>query len=437
MNVLIPDKLSMRSAKVLAETIAYLDAGDVRMCNLSGMERRSKAMKTMHVSAVILAATLFSAGTATQAASFRKGPYLIYPKVNTQMTVLWQADTTTGKSAVEWGLTTAYGKSSGLLKERDSGKDGHLFSYTITGFKQDTLYHYRVAVDSKTDTGSFRTGPAASAKGMSFYAYGDSRSNPEQHNKVCAAIVADMKKAPQRRQGLVLHTGDWVRKDTEDQWQSDCFNRGQKSVLEMMRHMPLSGCAGNHEEIVGKYSVFAKYMRYATPNAHFDYGPVHMTILGRYAVNKSHKEAYAKVEKEMSANADKRWKIAVIHQPAYTAGSIRGSDPKVLSGLCPLLVKYKYDVLLAGHSHVYSRAVKDGVTHITTGGGGAPLHGVSKRSPSVVKAESVRHFVRFDVDGDTMTITAIREDGTIIETVRLKKDAAPPPSGDNETKNRL
>lgn len=99
-------------------------------------------------------------------------------------------------------------------------------------------------------------------------------------------------------------------------------------------------------------------------------------------------------------------------------------------------MKYKYDVLLAGHSHVYSRAVKDGVTHITTGGGGAPLHGISERSPSVVKAESVRHFVRFDVDGGIMTITAIRADGTIIETVRLKKGAAPPPSGDNGTKNR-
>jgi hypothetical protein len=44
----------------------------------------------------------------THAAILQKGPYLIYPDTNTEMTVLWQTDETPGNSMVEWGTTTAY-----------------------------------------------------------------------------------------------------------------------------------------------------------------------------------------------------------------------------------------------------------------------------------------------------------------------------------------
>ena len=39
-------------------------------------------------------------------ANVRKGPYLIYPNVNTQMTVLWQLDATTSSSNIAWGTDT-------------------------------------------------------------------------------------------------------------------------------------------------------------------------------------------------------------------------------------------------------------------------------------------------------------------------------------------
>ena len=44
-------------------------------------------------------------------ATMRKGPYLIYPGNNTQMTVLWQTDVTVG-SSIAWGTDTSYSTGS-------------------------------------------------------------------------------------------------------------------------------------------------------------------------------------------------------------------------------------------------------------------------------------------------------------------------------------
>jgi len=357
--------------------------------------------------------------SAAQAASFRKGPYLVYPGKNTAMTVMWQADATPGNSFIEWGPTTDYGNRSGPLKENGKGKHDHLFAYTITGLAPGTLYHYRVTVDAATETGSFRTGPPASARAVTFYAYGDTRSHPKDHDKVCAAILADMRKDPAHRQTLIVHVGDWALRATEDHWQREVFDRRLKNVRELMRLLPLAGCRGNHENIVGDYSVFDKYLPFAKAGTHFDYGPVHFAFLTRDQVDRSHKRRYAAVERQMAASAGKRWKIAVIHHPAYTAGTGHAPDRTVISGLVPLVVAHGYQVVISGHNHVYARAVKDGVTYITTGGGGAPLHKVRRKSSCVVRAESTLHFLRLDVEGSTMTITAIREDGTVIESVRL------------------
>ncbi len=388
-------------------------------------------MKTRHL--LLLATVLATA----HAASFRKGPYLVYPGKNTAMTIMWQADATPRASFVEWGTTPDYGHRSGPLEENGSGKDDHLFAYTITGLEPGKLYNYRVVVDSAGESGAFRTGPPASAQAVTFYAYGDTRSAPQRHDKVCAAILADMRKDPARRQTLIVHTGDWAIRSTEALWQREVFDRKQRNIRDLMRLLSLTGCAGNHENTVGDYSVFAKYLPFGRSRTQFDYGPVHFLMLTRDDVDKSHEKKYAALERDMAASANKRWKIAVIHHPAYTAGSGHRGDKTVLSGLCPLLVKYRYDVVISGHNHLYARAFKDGVTHITTGGGGAPLHKPGRKSQCVVRAESVHHFLRFDVAPDAMTITAIRVDGSIIESVRLEKGAAGPPSAAKVSGSRV
>jgi predicted phosphohydrolase len=60
-----------------------------------------------------------------------------------------------------------------------------------------------------------------------------------------------------------------------------------------------------------------------------------------------------------------------MHHPPFTVNQ----NPSRMSkeALAPLLEMQKVTAVLAGHDHNYQRHVKNGVQHIITGGGGAPL----------------------------------------------------------------
>ncbi|MBK9777870.1 MAG: hypothetical protein IPP62_16195 [bacterium] len=74
----------------------------------------------------------------------------------------------------------------------------------------------------------------------------------------------------------------------------------------------------------------------------------------------------------MSSN--KPWRFVVLHEPGWSAGGGHPNNAAVQAYLQPLFVQYGVSIVFTGHNHYYARAVVDGVNHITTGGGGGPLH---------------------------------------------------------------
>ncbi|MCK4683202.1 hypothetical protein KAT59_09295, partial [Candidatus Bipolaricaulota bacterium] len=84
--------------------------------------------------------------------------------------------------------------------------------------------------------------------------------------------------------------------------------------------------------------------------------------------------------------------------------------------------EYGVDIVFAGHYHCYARAIKNGVLHITTGGGGAPL-GVLMPGPSslVVSARSL-HFCKIEIDGPTLTLTVVTPDDNVLDEYTIEHD---------------
>ncbi len=379
-----------------------------------------EAMKKALVPARILTAAVLATGAAARAADFCKGPYLEFPVDNggSEMTVFWQANGEARTSKVEWGETAKYGKTSGDLKPLKIVNipkyiaRAPLYRHVIKGLKPATLYHYCVTLDGKKARGSFRTAPKTTATKVTFYAYGDTRTNPADHNKVTGAILADIRKKPDRRHTLLLNAGDIAGNNSEGRYHENHFNRGQKNNLELMAMMPYSGCGGNKEVKTKWGDGFRNYYpRMARGNVGFDYGPVHISSPWR-------EKPKGWMMKDLAASR-KPWKVIIHHYPVFTDGSKRGGsgDRKYAD----MLAKNNINVHIAAHSHVYARAVVSGVTFITTGGGGAPRHRLGKKNKGVVKSASELHFVRFDIDGDVMTITAIKHDGSIIDTAKITK----------------
>jgi hypothetical protein len=353
-----------------------------------------------------------------QAVEMRKGPYLIYPGNNTEMTVLWQLYETV-ECRLEWGLDETC--SAGSVESSEYGND-HQHKITISGLVPDSKYYYRVIVGDQENFGSFRSAPAAEAESLKFLAYGDTRTYPEDHNKVAAQMIATFEADP-NYQTFTLLAGDWVQtgKDEAD-WDEQFFDPMYVDCHFMQANLPINGCGGNHD--MGK-RVFLKYWPYPYVSGlywSFEYGPAQVIVIDQYT--KSYDVGSAQlawIEDEL-ANSDKEWKFLHFHEPGYSAGghTCDEDDDMVREVIQPLCEEYDVDIVFAGHNHYYARCDANGVKHITTGGGGAPLKEPDPDYSKYVEAcASAHHFCKIDINGTELNVKVIDVDGMVIDEFNI------------------
>jgi hypothetical protein len=346
--------------------------------------------------------------------AFRKAPYLLYPGENNKMLILWQLKET--KSCfVEWGTDTTY--SAGQSTTQETGAS-HIHKILLTGLNPETKYYYRVVCDTVyVKKGDFITGANPSSAKVSFYAYGDTRSYPDIHDSVAKAVLNSISANP-ASQTFIISSGDMVSNgDNEDDWDNQFFAPEYGNLQKMLATLPYLSTMGNHE---GQGLLFAKYFPYPMfVNGQyyysFDYGPVHFTVIDQFDNYKPGSAQYNWLVNDFSTST-KPWKILVLHKPGWTAGGGHSNSSDVQNYIQPLCVQYGVQFVVAGHNHYYARASVNGVQHITTGGGGAPLYNPNPNKDSIVKVDKSYHYCRFDIDNDTLTFTAVRSDGSVIET---------------------
>ena len=76
-----------------------------------------------------------------------------------------------------------------------------------------------------------------------------------------------------------------------------------------------------------------------------------------------------------------RWKLAVLHHPAFTCGRYR-SHPVVVRRWVPLFERYDVRLVLSGHDHNYQRfAARGGVTYVVHGAGSGYFYGLAASCP--------------------------------------------------------
>ena len=346
-------------------------------------------------------------------ADVRKGPYVVYDGVPTEMKVLWQLKSTQ-KCTIDWGT------DSGSSQERSSGYNGHLHVYTIKNLVPDTIYNYSVSCDNgKVGSGSFHTAPKDDATNVNFFVYGDTRSNPRDHDRVVAQMIKQYENDTSF-QTMVLHTGDFVSHGTrESDWDSQYFDPRYTHLHQFQSQMPIAGIRGNHE---GDADLFIKY--FPTKHAQggyyysFDYGPVHIAALDQYKQYGPGSTQYKWLENDLK-NSTKKWKVIFLHEPGYSAGG-HGNNSYVQNYIQPLAKKYGVSFIFSGHNHYYARAVVDGVQHVTAGGGGAPLYR-PQGGEHIVKSKMVRHFCTIQIKDNQLLFTVIDENGNEIDSLSLNK----------------
>lgn len=147
----------------------------------------------------------------------------------------------------------------------------------------------------------------------------------------------------------------------------------------------------------------------------FAEGPVRVVVLDGNQPSSTAQRAF--LERTLKA-AKEPVRIAVIHQPPYTAG-LHAPDTTTQRVLVPLFRRHGVSLVLSGHNHSYERIVNGGVTYIVTGGGGAQVYPCVRMPAGLAKCTPEYHFLEVDASRDAIGVRAVRRDGSAIETVSV------------------
>lgn len=176
------------------------------------------------------------------------------------------------------------------------------------------------------------------------------------------------------------------------------------------RGLRVAGVLGNHDVRVegGRYE-FAKL---GMPGRYYSVRlrQVQLFLLDSTAVDAGQTAWLAR----SLARSTARWKLAVLHHPAFTCGSYR-SHPEVVRRWVPLFERHGVRLVLSGHDHNYQRfAPRRGVRYVVHGGGRTsfyPLANCPDGYPRRVRARREQGFLYLVVRGDRLDGWSVRVDG--------------------------
>jgi hypothetical protein len=362
----------------------------------------------------------------------QSGPYVLAP-LKDGATVCWQTE-----AAVP--ATLRYRAKEASDWREVKRKAACFQTVRLTGLQPGTDYEVKVLSGGRELGGlKFRTVPEK-LTGFTFFVYGDTRSNPDQHELVAAALAAHAAKLKQPT--FTLMTGDLAISGSDEAGTAREFFIPAKPLLEMM---PLAPLRGNHECAT---DLFPKYFPAPTRPAEaegaddyvLDYGSVRVVVLDQYGSARTGGPRMEWLAARLS-EAENQWRIVAFHEPIYSSGA-HGENQDWKALVDPILRKHRVHAVFCGHNHNYERSKpRGGVTHFTSGGGGAPLRdtagGLKEYS---VKFEAVLHFISVRVTPEKLTVTAHRPADTegrfeVFDTVEIPRECAWASTG--ETKKVL
>ena len=324
-----------------------------------------------------------------------------------QFTLLWITPEPSATAVAD--LFDASGTRLGSFPSRQTALPenlGFLHEVSLRGLLPNTEYRYRTSACSSPEPTAFRTPSRQSTRALVF---GDSGSGSLEQR----SLAARMRARP--RYDLLLHTGDLIYGDLRE----ETYLRQHVAVYgELLRELPIFPCPGNHDYESDEARVY-QAIHPVPLNYGFHWGDdVYVAVLDSNLLTS---EALTRFEESLAARQEVRWRIALFHHPPF-AGGPNQDDPLSLAvreRVAPILTRQRVQLALSGHEHNYQRThVLDGVTYLTTGGGGARLYPTAARSEARVQA-SLHHFVELELNDREIRAHALALDGSLIDSFAI------------------
>lgn len=320
------------------------------------------------------------------AQTLTRGPYLQQLSQN-GVIIRWRTDVPTTSFVSFWKTTSNPNSPIDLKVEFDKALvQDHIVK--LTNLEANTRYFYAVGTEKKTfATGKdyyFTTAPSPNDnRPINIWAMGDFGDNStEVYTKNQIAVRDQYLKNKANYTDLWLWLGDNAYCcGTDAEYQKQIFDFYGSNILG---NTAISPSPGNHEyfetataqtdrkisyfdvitvptkgEMGGVASNSKAYYSYNYGNIHFISLDSYGFDEGKYRFYESTSPQYQWLIKDL-ANNKSLWTIIFFHHPPYTKRSHDSNAEEELrltrENLVPIFDKYKVDLVLNGHSHVYERS---------------------------------------------------------------------------------
>jgi acid phosphatase type 7 len=381
---------------------------------------------------------------------------------------------TSGSMAITWmndiedDGEVKYGTDSLNLNKKNKAKEKYvtgLHTYvskvTLKKLKPSTFYYYKAGSQKNgySSVYKFRTAPLnGNANKMVVGLWSDTQNNKGNYDfEQTDTIVQQMSK---HSFDFTIHNGDIVENGSVEKSWKDFFKTGQ----QLNTRYPLMSVTGNHDVVNDTSSAdFQKpfslfYDLFNLPkdqlNYSYNYGNTHFIAInsgyaqgaekiGKVMFEPNSKE-YNWLESDLSKarkNKNIKWIILYCHYPIYAYGVSKIATWQ--QHITPLLDKYKVDLCISGHRHVYERhkAVKgsqifelenlhvynkpEGTIYITNGSAGGSLQGVGGSNLTTMaftpKINSYNYAIMM-IEGNMVNYNVYDKSGNLVDYFKIIKE---------------
>ncbi|MDP2174117.1 MAG: metallophosphoesterase [Candidatus Cloacimonadaceae bacterium] len=232
--------------------------------------------------------------------------------------------------------------------------------------------------------------------------YGDTRTNDDVHRQIVNAITA-------HEPHIAFHTGD-LGTNGLSQEEYDNFFRISEPLIEYCAIHPAKG---NHERdaalflrnfpSIGArtyYSVSYDKMLFILLDSTIDINPGSIQ--------------YSWLQKELAENQHLP-AIIILHHPIFSSGA--HGDALGLGLFLPtLFAKHNVRAVFNGHDHNYERSKHNGITYVSTGGGGAPLRDARHDNPHSIVFRKEYHYCIGKRDEDILSVDVYAPTGEVLDS---------------------
>jgi 3',5'-cyclic AMP phosphodiesterase CpdA len=391
----------------------------------------------------------------------------------TTQTITWRTATTVSNGIVQ--LTQGTSNNSPAISAQAAAQvetlqsslgDMNLYSATLTGLKPGTVYNYRVGDGTNWSSISTFATAQAGATAFKFLIFGDSQSgnasNPEYgpwQITTQNALAAN----PDAR--FFINVGDLVE-DGQDYLH---WNNWYLACKDLIHKIPSMPAQGNHETYNNgwlppsgsKSAPYEFVHQFKVPQNgptglkgqvySWDYGNVHFAVVDsqseeeaadtiRFSGNSFLDMQKAWLDNDLKSTKQP-WKIVIFHKTPYYNKATRANEI-IKAAFTPIIDKYHVDVVLNGHDHGISRTYPmRNDTFVPTPGAGT-IYYVTGRSGNKYYTDLSRKvwdqffydsvdmpsYTVAQVKGDTLTLTAYKQNGTVLDTYSISKSGFDTPA---------